>query len=155
MCTICWGWWLSIPKQKLATPDHQSVRLPGYNARTSECMWWIHCYRRLTRIVAKTFEDATKTYQVEWTTVSCITNLDTLLRLVIFGTLRSPLTPALSNQETAWVIEPAWMEIKQFLWPPLWYSGLGSWLQIQRSRVQFSALPNFLERDPFSLVSTI
>jgi hypothetical protein len=31
-----------------------------------------------------------------------------------------------------------------FFRPPLWSSGQSSWLQIQRSRVQFSALPDFL-----------
>jgi hypothetical protein len=30
------------------------------------------------------------------------------------------------------------------LWPPLWCSGQSSWLQIQRSRVRFPALPDFL-----------
>ena len=29
-------------------------------------------------------------------------------------------------------------------WPPLWSSGQSFWLQIQRSRVRFPALPNFL-----------
>jgi hypothetical protein len=29
-------------------------------------------------------------------------------------------------------------------WPPLWSSGQTSWLQTQRSRVRFPALPNFL-----------
>jgi hypothetical protein len=43
--------------------------------------------------------------------------------------------------------------------PPLFYSGQSSWLQIQRSRVRFPALPDFrrtvvLERGPPSLVST-
>ena len=28
--------------------------------------------------------------------------------------------------------------------PPLWYSGQGFWLQIQRSRARFPALPDFL-----------
>jgi hypothetical protein len=41
--------------------------------------------------------------------------------------------------------------------PPLWSSGQSSWLQIQRSRVPFLALPDFLrrvglERGPLSLV---
>jgi hypothetical protein len=43
---------------------------------------------------------------------------------------------------------------------PLLWTG-GSWVQIQRARVQFAALPNFLrsrvvglERGPLSLVST-
>jgi hypothetical protein len=44
--------------------------------------------------------------------------------------------------------------------PLLWSSGQSSWLQIQRSRVRFPALPEFwevvgLERGPLSLVSTI
>ena len=30
------------------------------------------------------------------------------------------------------------------LWPPLWSSGQSFWLQIQRSRVRFPALPDFL-----------
>jgi hypothetical protein len=44
------------------------------------------------------------------------------------------------------------------LGPPLWSSGQSCWLQIQRSRVRFPALPNFflevvcLERGPLSLV---
>ena len=29
-------------------------------------------------------------------------------------------------------------------WPPLWSSGQSFWLQIQRSRVRFPALPDFL-----------
>ena len=31
-----------------------------------------------------------------------------------------------------------------FIWLPLWSSGQGFWLQIQRSRVRFPALPGFL-----------
>jgi hypothetical protein len=31
-----------------------------------------------------------------------------------------------------------------FLWPPLWSSDQNSWIQIQRSRVRFPALPDFL-----------
>ena len=31
-----------------------------------------------------------------------------------------------------------------YIWPPLWSSGLSFWLQIQRSRVRFPALPDFL-----------
>jgi hypothetical protein len=43
--------------------------------------------------------------------------------------------------------------------PPLWSSGQSFWLQIQRSRVRFPALPDFLtigclERGPLSLVIT-
>jgi hypothetical protein len=30
-------------------------------------------------------------------------------------------------------------------WPPLWYSGQSSWLQIQKYRVRFPALPDFLK----------
>jgi hypothetical protein len=30
------------------------------------------------------------------------------------------------------------------IWPPLWSSSQSSWLQIQRSRVRFPALPDFL-----------
>jgi hypothetical protein len=42
---------------------------------------------------------------------------------------------------------------------PLWSSGQSSWLQIQRSHIQFPSLPNFcevvgLEWGPLSLVST-
>jgi hypothetical protein len=37
--------------------------------------------------------------------------------------------------------------------PHLWFSGQSSWLQIQRSLGRFPALPDFLERDPLSLVS--
>ena len=45
-------------------------------------------------------------------------------------------------------------------WPPLWSSGQSFWLQIQRSRVRFPALPDFLsssglERGPLSLVRSI
>jgi hypothetical protein len=46
-------------------------------------------------------------------------------------------------------------------WPPLWSSRQSFWLQIQRSRVRFPALPDFLRssgsgtRGPLSLVSTI
>jgi hypothetical protein len=29
-------------------------------------------------------------------------------------------------------------------WPPLWSSGLSSWLLTQRSRVRFPAIPHFL-----------
>jgi hypothetical protein len=29
-------------------------------------------------------------------------------------------------------------------WSPLWSSGQSSWLQIQRTRVRFTALPDFL-----------
>jgi hypothetical protein len=38
----------------------------------------------------------------------------------------------------------------------LWSSGQSSWLQIQRSRVRFPALTDFLrsKRDPLSLVRT-
>ena len=32
-----------------------------------------------------------------------------------------------------------------FGWPPLWSSGQSFWLQIQRSRVRFPALPDFSE----------
>jgi hypothetical protein len=44
--------------------------------------------------------------------------------------------------------------------PPLWSSGQSSWLQIQRSRVRFRALPDFLrstglQQGPLSLVRTI
>jgi hypothetical protein len=36
--------------------------------------------------------------------------------------------------------------------PPLWSSGQSSWLQIQRSRVRFTALPDFLSSGSLSLV---
>jgi hypothetical protein len=32
----------------------------------------------------------------------------------------------------------------QFIWPPLWSTDQSSWLQIQRSRGRFPALPDFL-----------
>ena len=40
----------------------------------------------------------------------------------------------------------AWGNTKGFIQtsPPLWSSGQGFWLQIQRSRVRFPALPDFL-----------
>jgi hypothetical protein len=38
---------------------------------------------------------------------------------------------------------------------PLWSGGQSFWLQIQRSRVWFPGLPDFLERGPLSLVITI
>jgi hypothetical protein len=43
--------------------------------------------------------------------------------------------------------------------PPLWSNGQSSWLQIQRSWVQFPALQDIMEvvgieRDPLSLVRT-
>ena len=34
--------------------------------------------------------------------------------------------------------------IYETVWPPLWSSGQSFWLQIQRSRVRFPALPDFL-----------
>jgi hypothetical protein len=43
-----------------------------------------------------------------------------------------------SNEVRSWV----WNEAA--LGPPLWSSGQSSWLQIQRSRVRFTALPDFL-----------
>jgi hypothetical protein len=39
-------------------------------------------------------------------------------------------------------------------WPPLWYSGESSWLQTQRSRVQFPTLPDFLRSDGSGTGST-
>jgi hypothetical protein len=44
--------------------------------------------------------------------------------------------------------------------PPLWYSGQSFWIQIQRSRIRFPALPDFLrsrgsERGPLRLVRII
>ena len=44
--------------------------------------------------------------------------------------------------------------------PPLWSSGQSFWLQIQRSRVRFPALPDFLSSNgsgtgPLSLVRSI
>jgi hypothetical protein len=41
----------------------------------------------------------------------------------------------------------SWIKFSWLLawkWPPLWSSGQSSWLQIQRSRVRFPALPDFL-----------
>jgi hypothetical protein len=37
----------------------------------------------------------------------------------------------------------------------LWSSGQSVWLQMQRSRVRFPAVPHFLDRGPLSLVRTI
>jgi hypothetical protein len=47
-----------------------------------------------------------------------------------------------------------------YLWPPLWFSGQSSWLQIQRSEFDSRNYQIFwevegLERGPLSLVSTI
>jgi hypothetical protein len=39
-------------------------------------------------------------------------------------------------------------------WPPLWSSGQSSWLQTQRSRVWFPALPHFLSSSGFGTGST-
>jgi hypothetical protein len=39
-------------------------------------------------------------------------------------------------------------------WPPLWSSGQSSWLQIQRLRVRFPALPDFLRSNGFGTGST-
>ena len=39
-------------------------------------------------------------------------------------------------------------------WPPLWSSGQSFWLQIQRSRVRFPALPDFLSSSGFGTGST-
>jgi len=36
------------------------------------------------------------------------------------------------------------VHVVQFEGPPLWSSGQSLWLQIQRSRVRFPALPDFL-----------
>jgi hypothetical protein len=38
--------------------------------------------------------------------------------------------------------------------PPLWSSGQSSWLQIQRSRVRFPALPDFLRNSGSGTGST-
>ena len=40
------------------------------------------------------------------------------------------------------------------LWPPLWPSGQSFWLQIQRSRVRFPALPDFLSSNGSGTGST-
>ena len=40
------------------------------------------------------------------------------------------------------------------LWPPLWSSGQSFWLQIQRSRVRFQALPDFLSSSASGTGST-
>jgi hypothetical protein len=39
-------------------------------------------------------------------------------------------------------------------WPPLWSSGQSFWLQIQRSRVRFPALPHFLSSSGSGMGST-
>jgi hypothetical protein len=41
-----------------------------------------------------------------------------------------------------------------FILTHLWSSGQSSWLQIQRSRVRFPALPNFLRNSGFGTGST-
>ena len=41
-----------------------------------------------------------------------------------------------------------------FQWPPLWSSGQSFWLQIQRPRVRFPALPDFLSSSGSGTVST-
>jgi hypothetical protein len=51
-------------------------------------------------------------------------------------------------------------ETELHTWPPLWYSGQSSWLQIQRSGFDFRRYQIFsevvgLERGPLSLVSAI
>jgi hypothetical protein len=42
------------------------------------------------------------------------------------------------------VIEAKFLAEKRLVRPPLWSSGQSSWLQVQRSQVQFPALPDFL-----------
>jgi hypothetical protein len=42
----------------------------------------------------------------------------------------------------------------RLLWPPLWSSGQSSWLQIQRSRVRFPTLPDFLRNSGSGTGST-
>ena len=48
---------------------------------------------------------------------------------------------------TVWQIQPFRsyiLGLYQYCWPPLWSSGQSFWLQVQRSRVRFPALPDFL-----------
>jgi hypothetical protein len=40
------------------------------------------------------------------------------------------------------------------VWPPLWSSGHSTWLQIQRSRVRFPTLPDFLSSNGSGTGST-
>jgi hypothetical protein len=42
----------------------------------------------------------------------------------------------------------------RLVWPPLWSSGQSSWLQIQRSRVRFAALTDFLRSSGYGTGST-
>jgi hypothetical protein len=42
----------------------------------------------------------------------------------------------------------------QILQPPLWSTGQSSWLQIQRSRVRFPVLPDFLRNSGSGTGST-
>jgi hypothetical protein len=46
-----------------------------------------------------------------------------------------------------------WGIFTQCHWPPLWSIGQSFWLQIQRSRVRFLALPDFLRSDGSGSVS--
>jgi hypothetical protein len=62
----------------------------------------------------------------------------------------------MSQGTQPWISFP----ITPYLWQSLWYSGQGSWLQIQRHWFDFRHYQIFwevvdLERDPLSLVSTI
>jgi hypothetical protein len=63
------------------------------------------------------------------------------IRNTKFGPWISVYIPSVSN-----VIETLSVILLSFyaFWPPLWSSGQSSWLQIQRSRVRFPALPHFL-----------
>jgi hypothetical protein len=47
------------------------------------------------------------------------------------------------------------MFIKKVKRPPLWYRGQSSWIQIQRSRVRFPVLPDFLIFSGYGTGSTL
>jgi hypothetical protein len=51
-------------------------------------------------------------------------------------------------------------QIVTCVWPPLWFSGQSSWLKIQKSRVRFPTLPDYLWnsgpwKGPLSLMRTV
>ena len=66
--------------------------------------------------------------------------------------------PVLINtQNTPKEARPQWLKFPETvsqLGPPLWSSGQSFWLQIQRSRVRFPALPDFLSSSGYGTGST-
>jgi hypothetical protein len=51
----------------------------------------------------------------------------------------------INAQKKVKILQQGWRIFPPFVFrPPLWSSSQGSWLQIQRSRVRFLALPDFL-----------